>query len=142
MPLTVEAPQGAHFEMEEVKTDRGQKSLGEHPLLVWDDVDAAIAHYGKEGVANVLDGTSLRVAFQSISRRQAAAGKTDDDIAKAQIEYKPGKRQGGVSTPVSRARKAAETAAEKSGAGDLISQLMEKIAKGEVSADDLAALVR
>lgn len=141
MATTVTAPQGAHWEMEEVKTDRGAKSLGDHPILVWDDLDAVRAAYGDEGIKNILDGTSLRVSFQSIARRMTIAGKTDDEIAKAQVEFKPGKRQGGVSTPVSRARRAAEAAAEKTGAGDLLTKLLEKVASGEISQDDLDALL-
>ena len=140
MPLTVAAPTGAHFEMEEVATAKGAKSLGEHPLLVWDDLSLAIAQYGDEGIRDILDGTSLRVSFQSIARRMAIAGKTDDEIATAQVAFRPGKRVGGVSTPASRAKRAAGTAAEKVSNPDLITQLLEKGAKGEITEEDLAAL--
>src|SRR4051812_26193624 len=76
--VTATAPEGFHFEYEEVKTDRGQKSLGNVPILVADSVEAAIALFGEEGVKNILDGTSLRVSYQGIARRMRAAGKTDD----------------------------------------------------------------
>jgi hypothetical protein len=138
--LTVTAPEGAHFDFEEVKTAKGSESLGSVPILIWDSVDAARSHYTDEQIRNVLDGTSLRVSFQSIARRYKMAGKSDDEIAKAQIEFKPGKRVGGVSTPVSRAARAAKSAAEKVD-GDVVAALLEKIAKGELSQEDLASLV-
>lgn len=137
--LTVTAPEGAHFAFEEVKTAKGAESLGEVPILVWDKLDAAIGNFGEEGVCDVLDGTSLRVSYQGIARRLKAAGKTDDEIATAQVAFKPGKRQGGVSTPVSRAARSAKAAAEKVD-GDLVSALLEKIAKGELSAADIQSL--
>lgn len=136
--LTVAAPQGSHFEWEEVKTAKGTQSLGEHPILVWDDVDACRAYYGDEALKDILDGTSLRVSFQSISRRMTLAQKHDDEIAKAQVDFRPGKRVGGVSTPKSRARKAADTAVEK--AGDAVTALLEKIASGQITEEDVAAL--
>lgn len=140
--LAIAAPDGAHFEFEEVKTAKGSESLGHVPLLVWDKLDAATSHYGEEGIRDVMDGTSLRVSFQNIARRYKIAGKTDDEIASAMIAFKPGKRQGGVSTPVSRASRAAKAAAEKVGdEGDLVTTLLEKIAKGELSADDLKSLI-
>jgi hypothetical protein len=139
--LTVEAPSGSHFESEEVRTAKGTQSLGEHPILVWDNLDAARAYYGDEGVKDILDGTSLRVSFQSIARRMTIAKKTDDEIAKAQIDFRPGKRQGGVSTPVSRAKRVAGEAAEKLGEkGDLVSAFLERVARGEISDADLEAL--
>ena len=98
MGLTVTAPTGAEFVFDEVKTERGTKSLGEVPILVWRNVAAALTHYGEEGIGDILDGTSLRVSFQNIARRFKAAGKTDDEIAAAQVAFKPGKRSG-VSTP-------------------------------------------
>lgn len=137
--MNVEAPAGAKFEYDEVKTARGQTSLGEVPILVWEDVEKAREHYGDEGIAAVLDGTSLRVAFQAIARRNKIAGKTDDEIAKAQIEYRPGKRVVGASTPVSRARKAADSAATKLGdKADLLTELLRRIETGEVTAEELA----
>lgn len=131
MATNVEAPAGAHWEYEEVKTDRGQTSLGEVPLLVWDSVDAAVQFYGEEGVRDMLDGTSARVSFQSIGRRLKAAGKSDDEIAQAITAFRPGKRTT-TSTPVSRASRAAKSAAEATGNGDLVAALLEKIARGEI----------
>lgn len=142
MSLSVQAPQGAHFEFDEVKTAKGTQSLGEKPVLVWDDVEAARSQYGDEGIRDILDGTSCRVSFQAIARRMALAGKTDDEIANAQIAFRPGKRVGGVSTPVSRAKRAAGEAAEKLGdRSDLVTALLEKIARNEITEDDLASLV-
>lgn len=138
--MTVAAPNGAHFDFEEVKTAKGSESLGLVPILIWDDLDAAISHYTPEGVRDILDGTSLRVSFQNIARRYKAAGKSNDEIATAQVNFKPGKRAGGVSTPVSRASRAAKQAAEKVD-GDVVAALLEKIAKGELSESDLNALV-
>jgi len=141
LPVTVSAPAGSHFEYEEVRTQRGEKSLGEQPILVWDDLAAARAHYTDEGIINSLDGTSFRVSFQSIARRFAMAGKTADDIAKAQSDFRPGKRVGGASTPVSRSRNVAGKAAEKLGEqGDLVAAFLAKVASGDISAEDLAAL--
>lgn len=139
MPLTVTAPEGSHFEYEEVKTARGTKSLGEVPILVWDRLDAAQGTYGEEGLRNVLDGTSLRVSFQGIARRMRAAGKSDDEIATAQIAFRPGTRQVGVSTPVSRARSAAGRAAEAVGAenAEAIAAFLDRVAKGEITAEDI-----
>lgn len=139
--LTVTAPDGAHFEFDEVKTARGEKSLGEVPILVWDDLEKAAEFYGVDSILAILDGTSLRVSFQGIARRMAVGEKTADDIAKAQVEFRPGKRQVGASTPESRARRAAAAAVEKSGNADAITALLQKIAAGEISADDLQALV-
>jgi hypothetical protein len=139
VPLDV--PAGAHFEREEVKTAKGTESLGEVPILVWDSVPEAITYYTEEGVQNILDGTSLRVSFQNIARRLKVAGKSDTDIQNAMISFKPGKRAGGVSTPVSRAARAAKTATEKIGdQGDLVTTLLEKIARGELSVADLQSL--
>jgi hypothetical protein len=104
-------------------------------------VTKAIAHYTEDGVRDVLDGTSLRVSFQNIARRYKVAGKSDTEIQNAMIQFKPGKRAGGVSTPVSRAARAAKGAAEKVGdQADLVTTLLEKIAKGELSIADLTAL--
>lgn len=136
--LTVAAPEGAHFEFEEVKTARGATSLGNVPLLIWDDLDAAVAHYGVSGVMDVLDGTSLRVSFQNIARRYKAANKSNDEIAAAQIAFRPGKRPTGT-TPKSRATKAVSAAAEKVG-GDTVAKILEAIANNSLSAEQLAAL--
>lgn len=130
--LTLQAPDGAEFEFEEVKTNRGQRSLGNVPILCWRDLDKAVAFYGEQGVINSLDGTSLRVSFQGIARRMRLAGKSDDEIAKSQIDFRPGARQGGVSTPVSKAASAARRAAGKF-SGSAISEFLEKLARGEIS---------
>jgi len=140
MPVTVQAPDGAHFEFDEVKTARGSKSLGEVPILVWTDPAKAQSTYTPEGICNILDGTSLRVSFQSIARRMRLAGKTDDDIAKSQVDFRPGTRQVGQSTPASRAARTAKQAAEKVD-GDVIAAFLDKVAKGEISQNDLAAFV-
>ncbi len=131
MSLTISAPVGAEFVFEEVKTAKGTQSLGEVPILVWHDLDAAIAHYGAEGITRVLDGTSLRVSFQAIARRGAEKGKTSDEIGQAQVDFRPGNRATAVSTPVSRAKRAAGAAAEKVG-GDTVEALLAKIASGEI----------
>jgi len=136
--ITTQAPEGAHFEFEEVKTDKGTKSLGEVPILVWDKATSAIEFYGEDAIRDVLDGTSLRVSFQSIARRYKGAGKSDDDIAKAMIEFRPGKRAVGASTPASRSARAAKAAVEKGAVNEeQLSALLEKIAKGEISMDQL-----
>lgn len=140
MPPTLTAPDGFHFEMGSVKTAKGTQSLGEVPILICDRVDAGLAHWGEEGVLSSWDGTSFRVAYQSIARRLKLAGKDDDAIAKAQIEYKPGKRVVGQSTPQSRAGNAARKAAEKVD-GDLLARLMADIASGKLSQEDIGALV-
>lgn len=144
MSVSFPAPAGAHFEFEEVKTAKGTKSLGEVPILVWDDLDAMVAHYGAQGVIDMADGTSLRVSFQSIARRfrslEGDKAKTDDDIAKAQIDFRPGKRQGGASTPQSRAKRAAGAASEKI-SGDAVAALLEQIASGKLTEADVKALI-
>ena len=140
--LTTEAPEGATFAFEEVKTDRGAKSLGFVPLLQWQDVDALREYYGDEGVLDVIDGTSLRVSFQSIARRMRIAEKSDDEIAKAMIEFRPGKRAVGASTPASRAKRAAGQAAEKLGdQADAVTELLKKVASGEIDSDKLQTLL-
>lgn len=138
--LSVQAPEGSHFEFEEVKSSHGTKSLGERPLLVWNDLDAMRSYYGDEGVLRMADGTSLRVSFQSIGRRMALAGKSDDEIAQAQVDFRPGERRVGESTPASRAARAAKSAADKVD-GDKITALLQRIAAGEISEEDLEALV-
>jgi hypothetical protein len=139
--LTVSAPDGAHWDFDEVKTAKGENSLGNVPLLTWDDPQKAIEFYGADGVTAILNGTSVRVTAQGIARRLRAAGKTDDEIAQAQVEHRPGTRQTAAATPVSRARRAAEGAAEALGdSADVIAQLLERVKRGEISAADLAAL--
>lgn len=140
MPLTVTAPEGSHFEFDEVKTAKGTQSLGDVPILVWDNAQAMIEFYGEQGVLDMADGTSARVSFQSIARRLKAAGKTDDEIATKQIEFRPGKRSVGASTPASRAANSAKKASEKV-SGDVLDQFLKKVAAGELSEDDLQALL-
>ena len=132
--LTAEAPAGSHWWFEEVKPKHGKDTFGPRPILVWDSVDCARAYYGEEGILRILDGTSARVSMQSIARRMAIAGKSDDEIAKAQVEFRPGTRVVGESTPVSRAARAARSAAEKLGgeSGDAIAKFLEKVAAGDI----------
>ena len=139
MTLTVSAPKGAHFDFEELKTNHGEKSLGDAPILVWDKLDAAVEYYTEEGVLSCLDGTSPRVSYQGIARRGRIQGKSDDDIAKAQLEFRPGKRVVGVPTPQSRAAKAAKAASEKVD-GDKIAAFLDRVAKGEITEEDFGAL--
>lgn len=141
--LTIEAPEGAEFELEEVKTKRGTQSLGLVPILVWKNLEKTVEHFGDEGILNMTDGTSARVSYQSIGRRFAAAGKSMDEIAQAQINFRPGKRATGVSTPVSRAGNAARKAAAKLGdKADAVTELLERIARGEVSNEEIEAFGR
>lgn len=140
MSVTVSAPDGAHFASEEVRTKAGTESLGEVPLLVWDDAAKAVTFYGDEGIKSILDGTSLRVAFQSIARRGKAKKLTDDQIAQQMVDYRPGTRAVGVSTPASRARTAAAKAVDKGVDADKLNELLEKVAKGEISVDDALQL--
>ena len=131
--LTIAAPAGAVFKLEEVKTDRGAKTLGFVPILAWESLDGATEFYGEDALLNVLDGTSLRVAFQNIARRSNLADKSDDEIATAQLSFKPGARQVGASTPVSRAKRAAAGAAEKMGdQADAMTEFLAKVANGDI----------
>lgn len=140
--LTVTAPTGAHFDWDEVKTKRGTESLGEVPLLVWDSAESLLGFYGEESVLAMADGTSLRVSFQSIARRMRAAGKSDDEIAKAQIDFRPGRRAVGQSTPASRAARSAKSAIEKGNVdAEVLQKLLDKIASGELSSADVDAIV-
>lgn len=139
--LTITAPDGAEFEMEEVKTAKGTKTLGQVPILTWRVLDKARDYFGDEGIMDILDGTSLRVSYQNIGRRYAQAGKTVDEIAEAQVKFRPGKRAAGVSTPVSRAGNAARRAAEKMGdQAENITAFLERVAKGEIPEEQLKAL--
>lgn len=140
--LTVTAPDGAVFDFEEVKTDSGQRSLGSVPILRWTDGHKALEFYTPEKIADILDGTSLRVSFQSIARRARAKGASDDDIARKQLEFRPGKREIGESTPASRAASAAKRASTAIGGdgGDLIAAFLAKVAKGEIDRDTLARI--
>lgn len=139
--LQTTAPEGAHFDYEEVKTAKGQSSLGNVPILVWDDLTKATEFYGAEAICDVLDGTSLRVSFQNIARRYKIANKSDEEIATAMVQFRPGKRVVGASTPTSRAARLAKTATEKVGGGETVEKLLAKIASGELSQSDLEALV-
>lgn len=146
MTLTVQAPAGAHFEMEEVKTKKGAESLGEVPILVWDEFQPMVDTYGEEGIRNIADGTSLRVSFQSIARRLKVAVKAgeedglNDKIAAAQVAFRPGKRVGGAAKPENKAARAAKSASEKIGNPDLVARFLEKVARGEIGAEDLESL--
>lgn len=130
-------PAGASFEYDEVKTDRGQTSLGQVPILTWgsdeESIQHAIAFYGAEGISNILNGTSLRVSFQGIARNGKDPKKnwTDEQIAQKQIEFRPGKREGGQSTPASRAANATKKAASVANA-DAIKQLMDMVANKQL----------
>jgi hypothetical protein len=136
-----EAPAGARWAQEEVKTKGGTESLGTVPILVWDNLEAARNYYGEEGLLAVLDGTSLRVSFQSIARRFRTAKKTDDELQTAQVNFKPGKRVVGAPTPESKVRKAAAVAAEKTGNAEGIEKLLAAIADGKLSQNDIDQLV-
>jgi len=138
----VAAPKGASFGFESVKTKGGTQDLGDVPLLQWDDLDAAITFYGEDGVKQILDGTSLRVSFQGIARRMRAAGKSDDEIAQAEMNFRPGKRAVGAATPASRAVRATKAAADKLGdKADLLTQLMKKVADGELTDEEIEAMI-
>lgn len=141
--LSLTAPDGARFDTEEVKGVKGTVSLGEVPILIWTDLDKATAYYGNEGLLNMLDGTSARVSFQGIARRMAAAGKTMDEIAKAQIDFRPGKRQVGASTPASRAGNTARKAVEKLGGdSEALNKILEAVASGQVTQAQLDRLAQ
>jgi len=142
MATTLVAPAGSSWTYDEVKTKGGTESLGDVPILTWESVEGATDYYGEQGVIDSLDGTSFRVSFQSIARRMKIKDESDDAIAQAQLDYRPGKRAVGASTPTSRAARAARSAAEKVSNPDLISELLAKIASGDLSESDLAALVR
>lgn len=138
-------PPGASFDYDEVKTDRGQKTLGPAPLLTWDETDeglaAAISFYGASGVGRFVNGTSLRVSCQAIARRgkTATPPKSDEQIAKEQLEFRPGSRQGGQSTPVSRAAAATRKAAAVVN-GDAITEMMNRMATDPAFRASLASL--
>ena len=140
--LTVAAPDGAHFEFSEVKTNRGTQSLGQVPILVWDDGNKAMEYYGHESFLAAFNNTGLRVPFQSIARRGRVSGKLDANaIAQEELEYKPGQVERAPSTAASRAKSAAAQAAEKLGeeGADTLTTLMRKFASGELTLDDLKA---
>lgn len=130
-------PPGSSFVYDEVKTDRGQTSLGQVPLLTWgeseEDVMNMIAYYGNEGISNIVNGTSLRVSFQGIARRGKDPKKnwSDEKIAQEQIDFRPGKREGGQSTPQSRLANQAKKVAGQVNA-DFMAELIGKIARKEI----------
>lgn len=134
------APAGFRFDSEEVKTERGTKSLGQVPILVCETVDAAIEKYGSQGVLDILDGTSLRVSYQGIARRMKAAGKTDDEIAEAQLKFTPGKRAVGESTPASRSKRIAGEAAGKLSNPEVLEAFLAKVRSGEIDEATLEGL--
>lgn len=137
--LTIVAPAGAEFEFETVKQATGDSF--EVPILKWNDLDAATQYYGQASILDILDGTSLRVSFQGIARRLAVAKKPIDEIAKAQVDFRPGKRAVGAATPASKVAKTAKQIADKDPAKVAsIQALLDKIASGELSDADLAAL--
>ena len=141
--LTVQPPEGAEFVWGEVKTNRGTESLGQVPILRWTSVTAAVQFYGEEPALNALNDTGLKVPFQSIARRGRASGKLDaNGIAQEQIDYRPGSRAAAASTPASRAKSAAAKAAETLGenGADVLTTLLARIQRGEISADQLAQL--
>lgn len=140
MSFEIAAPNGAHWEFEEVSTGHGKASLGEVPLLIWDDFNACVEYFTAEGVIAMLDGTSFRVSQQGIARRLKAAGKSNNEIAEAILKFRPGKRAGTAPTPVSRARKAAAEAATVV-QGDAITLLLQRIAAGQVKIDESGNIV-
>lgn len=142
MPTTIEAPAGAHWSYEEVKTEKGTKSLGnDNPLLVFDSVEGLKEKYGDEGLLAIADGTSLRVSFQNIIRRMKVAGKSPDEMAKAQLEFKPGKRTVGESTPASRSARVAKAAVESGAVNeDQLTKLLEAIKSGKLKPEEVDAL--
>lgn len=134
MPTQVAAPEGASWKYEEVKTNKGTESLGsDNPILVWEDMTKAQEFYGEEGILAVMDGTSLRVSFQNITRRGKAGKKSIDDIAEAQVKFRPGKRVVGESTPATRSARAAKQAAEAGVSEDLIAKVLELAKAGKLT---------
>lgn len=142
-------PPGSSFEFAEVKTDRGTKSLGLVPILTWGNTDEDIAHaiafYGPEGISNILGGTSLRVSFQGIARTAKEKGETDpskaqtdEQIAAAQIAFRPGKREGGQSTPASRLGNQAKRLAAKANP-DVLANLLKMVEEGKLDVGLLKA---
>ncbi len=138
--LTIAAPAGSHFEIEEVATKGGAEKF-EAPILIWDTTEALVAHLGEEGVIAMADGTSLRVAYQAAARRGHTKGKSFDEIAASQVEYKPGKRSGASSTPQNKtARMAKELVDKNPDAAEEVQKLLAGLASGKFSLDDLKAM--
>ena len=143
MSTSVQAPDGAHWAYEEVKTNKGTESLGsDNPILVWDNLDKARETYGDEGITSVLDGTSLRVSFQNIIRRGKAAKKTVDEIADLQVKFRPGKRVVGESTPASRVARAAKAAVGEGVNEDAVLKMLELIKSGKLDNETMEALAK
>jgi hypothetical protein len=138
--LSYEAPAGSRWAWDEVKTGHGKESLGEAPLLEWESVEGIVGHYGVEGALAAINGTSLWVSYQGIARRMKIAGKSDDEIAKAVLDFRPGKRAVGNPTPVSRAKNAAAAAASVAN-GDAIAAFLARVARGEVQIGEDGQLV-
>ena len=138
--VTVAAPTGAHFEIEEVATKGGTEKF-EAPILVWEDLNALRDHIGEQGILDMSDGTSLRVAYQAAARRGHVKGKTFDEIAQSQLDYKPGKRSGATSTPANRTARMAKELVDKSPeAADEVQKLLASIASGKFKLEDLKAI--
>jgi hypothetical protein len=140
--LSVQAPDGAHWDWSEVKTARGTQSLGEVPILAWDSLEKAQAFYGEESALAAFNNTGLRVPFQSIARRGRVSGKLDaNGIAQEQLDYRPGQVERAQSTPASRAKSAAARAAETLGgeSADVLAEFLNRFASGQLSIEQLRA---
>lgn len=133
--VSTDAPAGAKWIHDTVSTAGGKESLGEVPLLEWEDLQGCVDFYGVEGLLSMLDGTSARVSYQSIARRMKANGKSDDEIKAKILEFRPGRRVVAAPTPVSRAKNAAAAAAAATN-GDAIAAFLAKVAKGEIKLDE------
>lgn len=146
------APAGASWRFDEVRTNHGTETLGERPLLQWNDIEGARAYLGDDGVCNALNGTSLLVSYQGIARRITIAGSAPDknksdeeinfEIAEAQLKFKPGKRTG-EATPASAAARSAKNVADavgdKGAAGlkALLDKIKAKVASGELDPESI-----
>lgn len=138
--LTVAAPTGARFDPEEVATKGGTEKF-DAPMLIWESLDALRDHIGEQGILDMSDGTSLRVAYQAAARRGHVKGKTMDEIAQSQLDYKPGKRSGATSTPANKTARLAKELVDKSPeAADEVQKLLAGLASGKFSLDDLKAI--
>lgn len=129
----IPAPDGAHWELEDLSTAQGKESLGEVPMLVWDTFSGCVAHYTEEKVMDTLNGSSFRNTYQGIGRRLKVAGKSNAEIAQAILDWKPGLRA--AQSPETRAKRAAADATKVVG-GDAIALLLKRIARGEISVDE------
>lgn len=137
---TVAAPAGSHFETEEVAVKGGTEKF-ESPILIWDNTEKMLEHFGEEGVLAMADGTSFRVAYQAIARRGKLKEKAVEETMQLMIDYKPGKRSGATSTPANKtARQAKELVDKNPEAADEVQKLMAAIASGKISIADLKAI--